>query len=485
MTGFKAADVRKFVDHPIIDADGHFVELQPMLDDHLLSHLEETGGAELRERYIKGVLKPFDTTALLATRDDPSVRENWKSMSAWWGWQAENTKDRATCHLPKLLYERLDEMGIDFMLCYPSIVLAFLDQDDGTYAGALARGANKWLSKIFKPYEDRIAVGGIVPMTTPQIACAELEYAVKELGMKTIVITGYARRMLGDKPANGPQPYRLDTFGIDSAYDYDPFWKMCVDLGVAPVSHSAHLHHRVGRSVSNYSYNHIGCLGTAHESLAKSLFMGGVTHRFPTLKVGFLEGGVSWACDLYSGLLGHWAKRNAEAIQVLNPENLKVAELMEYVGRYGDSETLANLPKIEAFFKKGSKQPTQLDDFAKAHIRRAEDIRDKFIPNFYFGCEADDPLAAWAFAENINPMGARLRAMIGSDIAHWDVVDMLEPIEEAYEMVEHGKFTTRDFRDYTYLNPIRLHAGMNPNFFKGTVVEKQVAADLAKGLENQ
>jgi hypothetical protein len=30
-----------------------------------------------------------------------------------------------------------------------------------------------------------------------------------------------------------------------------------------------------------------------------------------------------------------------------------------------------------------------------------------------------------------------------------------------------------------FVNPVRLHAGMNPNFFKGTVVEKQVDALLA------
>ena len=51
-----------------------------------------------------------------------------------------------------------------------------------------------------EPYRDRIAVGGIVPMSTPRTAIAELEYAVTELGLKTVVMTGYARRTLGDKP---------------------------------------------------------------------------------------------------------------------------------------------------------------------------------------------------------------------------------------------------------------------------------------------
>ncbi len=40
----KAAKVRSEVSHPIIDADGHLVELGPVLDDELLACLEEAGG---------------------------------------------------------------------------------------------------------------------------------------------------------------------------------------------------------------------------------------------------------------------------------------------------------------------------------------------------------------------------------------------------------------------------------------------------------
>ena len=38
-----------------------------------------------------------------------------------------------------------------------------------------------------------------------------------------------------------------------------------------------------------------------------------------------------------------------------------------------------------------------------------------------------------------------------------------------------------DFRDFVFINPIKLHAGMNPNFFKGTILEHEadkVLADL-------
>jgi predicted TIM-barrel fold metal-dependent hydrolase len=478
----KAAKVRDRVSHPIIDADGHLVELAPVFDDELLAYLEEAGGRGLRDRYLAGATKPFDTSTALANRDDPAVREKWLAMPSWWGWQTRNVIDRATAHLPRLLYERLDEMGIDFTLLYPSAVLALVDLDDAELGAALARGANRWLARIFKPYQDRIAVGGIVPMANPRAAIAELEYAVTELGMKTLITTGYARRPLGQS-GSGPQPFRLDTFGLDSEYDYDPFWARCVELGVAPLSHSSHLHHRPSRSISNYVYNHIGALAASHESLAKSLFLGGVTRRFPSLRFGFLEGGVAWACSLYADLLGHWSKRNAEKIVELDPDRLDVDRLMKYVEQYGDDAVQTRLDRIRRHFSRPAARPQMLDEFSRAMIRTAEDIRDLFVPNFYFGCEADDPLVGWAFAGNVNPLGARLRAMMGSDISHWDVPDMTEPVADAYELVERGRISEDDFREFAFLNPVRLHAGMNPRFFQGTVCEAAVAEALAKGID--
>ena len=112
-----------------------------------------------------------------------------------------------------------------------------------------------------------------------------------------------------------------------------------------------------------------------------------------------------------------------------------------------------------------------LDEWAACGITSAEDIRDLFVPRFFFGCEADDPMTSTAFNTKVNPFGARLNAMFGSDIAHWDVPDMAEVLGEAWEMVEHELITEADFRDFVFTNPLApLHRG-NPNFFAGTTVE--------------
>jgi predicted TIM-barrel fold metal-dependent hydrolase len=463
--------VRAQIDHPIIDADGHFVEIAPLFNEEMLTYLEEMGGPELRDRYARDT-GLTDTSTVLA-KHPGTAGAGWKAMPSWWGWATENIRDRATAHLPSLLYERLDELGIDFTILYPSMTLAYLEVADDELIGLRCRAANRALANLFAQYRDRTTVGALVPMLDPKLAATELEYAVRELGFKTAVFAGHVKRPVGT------DAYRLDCFGVDSAYDYDPLWSKCVELGVAPVFHSSLQQHRVTRSATSYVYNHVGGLGAAHESLCKSLFLSGVTQRFPTLRFGFLEGGVAWACSLLGDLAGHWEKRNANAISALDPDRLDVDALLALFDRYGNDRVRAGLTELRTFFTRPAARPEQLDEFAAAALTSIDDMVRRFVPNFYFGCEADDRLVTWAFNERVNAGGARLRPIFGSDISHWDVVDMTDPVREAYELVEDGLIGDTEFRELTFLNPARLHAGMNPDFFTGTVCEDAVRAALA------
>jgi predicted TIM-barrel fold metal-dependent hydrolase len=464
-TSTRAAQIRAEVDHPIIDADGHFVEVGPLLHDEIVADLEEFGGSALRDRFLANSARALDTSTALASRDDPAVRAQWRAMPSWWGWQTANVRDRATAHLPALLYERLDELGIDFTILYPSMALGYFETTDVELSSAVCRAVNRANARIFEPYRDRCTVGAMVPINTPEQAVEEAEYAVRTLGAKSLLVSEHVKRPL----AGGG--YRLDNFGIDSEYDYDPFWATCIELGVAPVVHSSLQSHRVTRSVSSYVYNHIDGLAASHESLCKALFLGGVTNRFPTLRVGFLEGGVAWACELFTGLVGHWEKRNRDEIWQLDPDRLDVDSLLAYFERYGTDDVTARLDEIRAYFSRPAARPVEVDEFAACGITAVDDLRDRFVPNFYFGCEADDPLVSWAFRDDVNPLGARLRPILGSDISHWDVPDMTEPVAEAYELVERGLITEADFRDLTFTNPVLLHAGANPDFFAGSVCE--------------
>jgi hypothetical protein len=78
-----------------------------------------------------------------------------------------------------------------------------------------------------------------------------------------------------------------------------------------------------------------------------------------------------------------------------------------------------------------------------------------------------------------NPVGARRNAIFSSDIGHFDVPDMTEVVPEAHERVEHGLLTDDDVRDCMFANAVRFGREVDPDFFKGTVVEKAAAEVLA------
>jgi hypothetical protein len=322
-------------------------------------------------------------------------------------------------------------------------------------------------------------------MHTPEEAVAELEYAVRTLGLKTAMMASLIRRPIRSSKPNPRYNEWLDVIGLDSDYDYDPVWAKCVELGISPSFHSVSKGVGTRLSPSNAVYNHIGHFGVAGEAVCKALFLGGVTRRFPNLNFAFLEGGVGWACSLYSDLIGHWKKRNPEALEEINPANLNremLAHLFAQYGGKGAADKIDQLRMEAENLSPRTADPTaSLDDFEACKIKRPEDVRELFVPRFYFGCEADDPANAWAFNSRGNPFGARLGAVFGSDIGHFDVPDMTAVLHEAYELVDDKLISEEDFRDFVFTNPVKLWAGNNPDFFKGTIVENSAKAVLARG----
>jgi hypothetical protein len=375
-----------------------------------------------------------------------------------------------------LLYERIGEFGLDFTIAYPTLALFFAAIKDHELQLAAYRAYNVMAADLFRGLSDRLSPAACIPMHSPGEALAELEFATG-LGLKAMMMTSLMRRPIvaarnnGDNDTYATWP---DALGIESQFDYDPVWAKCVELRVVPTFHSSSQGIGTRASYSNFVYNHIGHFAAAGEAVCKSLFMNGVTRRFPTLKFAFLEGGVGWACMLYSDLIGHWKKRNMAPLDNTNPANLDVAAVADCVRRYAPQSLSAHMDQLESLRHfLGDVEP--VDDFARCGITKPSDVRDLFVHNFYFGCEADDPINAWAFRQDTNPYGVKLRAIMGSDIGHFDVVEITDVLAEAYELVERRQVSEDDFREFVFANPVRFWAGSNPDFFKGTVVEKQAA----------
>jgi predicted TIM-barrel fold metal-dependent hydrolase len=476
MSGHQSSkEIRARLGHPVIDADGHYIEFGPSIIDYL----KNVAGQRVADAFVA----PHHRISA-AIRMTPAERaERGVAAEGFWVQPSKNTLDRATGIIPRLLYERLDEFGFDFAVLYPSAGLVVPRLEDGEMRRAVARAFNMYIADRFREFSDRLTPAAIIPMDTPAEALEELDFAIGKLGLKVAMMGHPVPRPIPavarEHPEAGRWARRMDAFGLDSSYDYDPVWAKCVALGVPASFHSGSRGFAFRASPSNFTYNHIGHFAAALEAICKAVFMGGVTRRFPRLNFAFLEGGVGWACMLYSDLIGHWKKRNRKALEEVNPANLDRALYRGMIERYLGRDILEHydrgMMKLEGLDNESPAAGAELDDFAACGIAHAEDIRELFVPRFYFGCEADDPMNAWATNTRVNPFGARLNTLLGSDIGHFDVVNMNEVLEEAHELVDNGLISDADFRDFVFINPVHYFADMNPEFFNGTGVESAAA----------
>ena len=453
------------IDHPVIDSDGHVLEFLPLVRDHL-----RTLAGQSTVDDFDGILQAQAAAKNLT----PEQRRNFGLFRlTWWGFPARNSRDRATAMLPKLQHERLPEQGIDYSVVYPTAGLTAPMIEDASLRQALSRAFNEFYAASYADYSDRLCPVAIIPMHTPEEAVAELEHAVRTLKLKAVLLAGFVYRPLDGE--NIPRAARwVDTFGGDSPYDYDPVWAKCAELGVNPTFHSSAMGWHRGASQTNYVFNHIGNFAAAGETTCRSLFMDGVPHRFPELNFAFLEGGVGWGCTLYSDALGHYEKRNREAVENYNPKYLDQNLIGELFDTYGSKSAIAHKDGLDEslrYMADPDEPEESRDEFARSGVKSAEDIRDIFTRQFHFGCEADDPMNSLAFNTRLNPQAARLSAIFGSDMGHWDVPDTREVLAEAWELVEKDLFTPDDFRAFVYDNPRKLWENGCPDFFKGTAID--------------
>jgi predicted TIM-barrel fold metal-dependent hydrolase len=469
------SEVRAQIDHPVIDGDGHTLEYFPALESYLRAEGVDPAD-EMFVRRESGSLGPARDWYALSPEQRRFERVG---RGPWSGAISTSAADIATSVLPGLLYDRLPDLGVDVSIVYPSYGLLFPHFEHGDVRQASCRALNTMNAELYQSYGDRLIPAALIPMHTPEEAIEELDHAVATLGFKVIVMAGFVQRPIDSIAAKDPDLARWalwsDTFGHDSAYDYDPVWQRCRELKVSPSFHSGAMGWQNRRSTTSYVFNHIGMLGESNHAVAKSLFLGGVTRRFPDLSFGFLEGGVAWGASLLADLVGHFEKRSAAILTRHDPEAINYSELSSLYQRYGGDwadgapAPWAYTPEDLAFF----------DEFEACGVESIDDIVSRFVPSFFFGCEADDPMVTTAYNTKANPGGSRLSALFGSDFSHWDVPDMHSVLGETWELVEHELITTADYRDFVFGSAARFFTRANPAFFDGTPIADAVAAETA------
>ena len=75
--------------------------------------------------------------------------------------------------------------------------------------------------------------------------------------------------------------------------------------------------------------------------------------------------------------------------------------MLELIDEHGHKSMQSRRSDIERMIEAGDATPSQVDDWHRVQMESVEEMKDLFVEPFYFGCEADDPMNAWAFNSKV------------------------------------------------------------------------------------
>src|SRR6202030_2750072 len=94
------------LNHPVIDGDGHWIEYGPVFAEKM----RKAAGDKSAEGFLRSQRRIPDSLSLTTEER----RRRGIAMEGFWGRQTTNTRDRATAMMPRMMYDRLGELRLDF-----------------------------------------------------------------------------------------------------------------------------------------------------------------------------------------------------------------------------------------------------------------------------------------------------------------------------------------------------------------------------------
>ena len=166
--------------------------------------------------------------------------------------------------------------GFDMQVLIPNNSPFYYDVDAAMGAN-VSRAYNQAISRILKKHPKKFIGIAAVPLQDIKLAIAEAQYAVKELGLHSVIMY---------QNVNGKD--------LDGEFLW-PFYQAMEKLAVPLSVHGVDSGPLLG--VERFArFNLDVCLGFPFEvfTAIASLIFSGVLDRFPTLKFGYFEVGIGW-----------------------------------------------------------------------------------------------------------------------------------------------------------------------------------------------
>jgi hypothetical protein len=278
----------------VIDADGHCNEPWRELGAWMPPEFADKGPIDYGGRVVWE-----DHVLLRATGHDPGPRGPFAD--------SVNIDGRPGEEDPVQRLRDMDYEGIDVAVIFGAVVLfAVNGLEDRGLAAAACRGFNEWLLEYMSVDPMRLKGVGLIPCQDPTRAGEEIEWLS-------------ARRAGGMVSAMLP----TNVYGINLGdRRFDPIYEAAQSVRMPLSVHPQTMHwgrHGVSgiagagcERLEKYSYVH--ALSFPVEAMIALMHQigEGVFDRYPTLKVGYMEGGCGW--------LPFWAGRLDEHFEKLRPQ---------------------------------------------------------------------------------------------------------------------------------------------------------------------
>jgi aminocarboxymuconate-semialdehyde decarboxylase len=176
---------------------------------------------------------------------------------------------------------------------------------------ALSRLLNDHIAEVVSAFPQRFEGLGTVPLQDPQLACAELERCVRDLGLRGVQIGSHVNRWNLDEPA------------------LFPFFQRASELGAAIFVHPWDM---MGQDEMPRFWLPwlVGMPAETCRAVCSMIF-GGVFERLPALRVCFAHGGGSFAHTL--GRIAHGFDSRPDLCAVVNPVSPRAYVRDEATGR--------------------------------------------------------------------------------------------------------------------------------------------------------
>ena len=228
----------------------------------------------------------------------------------------------------------MDKEGIDVAVCFATVATSVCAASDPPMEAALARAYNRWVGEYCAAFPSRIKAVGIVPQREMDRCVEEVAYLAREPWAVGIMTFGNLDAMLPDHPYFDPLYRSAQDADLPICFhggtDRPPFAPGREDVG-----NNMFMMHLTG-----HVWHQMRVMAAA--------VGGGLFERYPTLRMGFFEGGISWVpwwAERMDGHYKHFARhtphltrkpsehlRSDRSFFTFDPDETMLPEAMRLIG---------------------------------------------------------------------------------------------------------------------------------------------------------